>query len=304
MWFKNAIFYRFSQTFTYTPEALEEKLNEKEFTPCGSQELSRFGWVSPSNGLSDMLVHAGNGFMLIAGQKEEKILPAAVIRQLLDEKVQLIQDEQARKVFKKERDQLKDEIVIDLLPRAFSKYQKTWALIAPQHNLMIVDASSHTRAEELLSHLRSLLGSLPVVLPDVNHSPSAIMSHWLEHPEERPAGLLPLDECELRDTANENGVVRCKGQDLDSDEIKQHLEVGKRVVKLAVDWQESLNFILQDDLCIKRIKLSDQLKDKMEQESPEEAFACFDADFVQMSLELTRLIPALVEAFGGEAQRQ
>lgn len=304
MWFKNAIFYRFSQPFSYTPEALEDKLNEKIFTPCGSQELSRFGWVSPAHDLSDMLVHAGHGFMLIAGQKEEKILPAAVVRQLLDDKVKLIEDEQARKVYKKERDQLKDEIVIDLLPRAFSKYQKTWALIAPQHNLMIVDASSHKRAEELLSHLRSLLGSLPVVLPDVNHSPAAIMSHWLEKPEERPTGLLPLDECELRDTATENGVVRCKGQDLDSDEIKQHLEVGKRVVKLAVDWQESLNFVLQDDLCIKRIKLSDQLKDKMEQESPEEAFARFDADFVQMSLELTRLIPALIDAFGGEAQRQ
>ncbi|GGK83177.1 recombination-associated protein RdgC [Amphritea balenae] len=303
MWFKNAIYYRFSQPFSYTPEALEDKLNEKAFTPCGSQELSRFGWVSPSNGLSDMLVHAGNGFLLIAGQKEEKILPAGVIRQKLDEKVKVIEHEQARKVYKKEKDQLKDEIVLDLLPRAFSKYQKTWALIAPEHNLLIVDASSHKRAEELLSHLRSLLGSLPVVLPDVNHSPSAIMTQWLEKPEDRFAGLEPLDECELRDSAIETGVIRCKGQDLGSDEIIHHLEAGKRVVKLAVEWQESLNFIIQDDLCIKRIKLSDQLKEKLDQDSPDEAFAQFDAEFVQMSLELTRLVPALTEAFGGEAQR-
>ncbi|WP_432473919.1 recombination-associated protein RdgC [Amphritea sp. HPY] len=303
MWFKNAIFYRFSQTFSYTPEALEEQLLEKAFTPCGSQELSRFGWVSPTNGMSDMLVHAGNGFMLIAGQKEEKILPATVIRQKLDDKVKVIEHEQARKVFKKEKDQLKDEIVIDLLPRAFSKYSKTWALIAPDHDLMIVDASSHKRAEELLSHLRSVLGSLPVVLPDVNQSPSAVMSNWLEQPGEQFQGLIPLDECELRDSAMENGVIRCKGQDLESDEIKLHLEAGKRVVKLALEWQESLNFILQDDLCIKRIKLSDQLKEKMEQDSPDEALECFDADFVQMSLELTRLIPKLLEAFGGEAQR-
>lgn len=303
MWFKNAIFYRFSQTFSDTPEALEEKLLENAFTPCGSQELSRFGWVSPTNGMSDMLVHAGNGFILIAGQKEEKLLPATVIRQKLDDKVKVIEHEQARKVFKKEKDQLKDEIVIDLLPRAFSKYSKTWALIAPDHDLMIVDASSHKRAEELLSHLRSVLGSLPVVLPDVNQSPSAVMSNWLEQPGEQFQGLIPLDECELRDSAMENGVIRCKGQDLEGDEIKLHLESGKRVVKLALEWQESLNFILQDDLCIKRIKLSDQLKEKMEQDSPEEALECFDADFVQMSLELTRLIPALLEAFGGEAQR-
>ncbi|MBU2964465.1 recombination-associated protein RdgC [Amphritea sp. 2_MG-2023] len=303
MWFKNAIFYRFTQPFTYTPEALEEKLSEKAFTPCGSQELSRFGWVSPSGDLSEMLVHAGNGFMLIAAQKEDKIIPTQVIRQQLDNKVKLIEDEQARKVYKKEKDQLKDEIVLDLLPRAFSKYQTTWALIAPEHNLFIVDASSHKRAEELLSHLRSLLGSLPVVLPDVNQSPSAVMSNWLEQPQDRYTGLEPLDECELRDSAVETAVIRCKGQDLESDEIRHHLEAGKRVVKLALEWQESLNFILQDDLCIKRIKLSDQLKEKMDQDSPDEAFAQFDADFVQMSLELTRLIPALTEAFGGEAQR-
>lgn len=303
MWFKNAIFYRFTQPFSYTPEALEEKLSEKAFTPCGSQELSRFGWVSPSGDLADMLVHAGNGFMLIAAQKEDKIIPAQVIRQQLDNRVKLIEDEQARKVYKKEKDQLKDEIILDLLPRAFSKFQITWALIAPAHNLLIVDASSHKRAEELLSHLRSLLGSLPVVLPDVNHSPSAIMSQWLEKPQERYTGLEPLDECELRDSAVETGVIRCKGQDLDSDEIRHHLEAGKRVVKLALEWQESLNFILQDDLCIKRIKLSDQLKEKMDQDSPDEAFAQFDAEFVQMSLEFTRLIPALTEAFGGEAQR-
>ena len=303
MWFKNAIYYRFSQPFSDTPESLEEKLSEKSFTPCRSQELTSFGWVSPSNGLSDMLVHTGNGFMLIAGQKEEKILPAAVIKQKLEDKVKQIENEQARKVYKKEKDQLKDEIVLDLLPRAFSKYQKTWALIAPDHNLMIVDASSHKRAEELLSHLRSQLGSLPVVLPDVNQSPSAVMSNWLEQPQSRYTGLEPMDECELRDSTVETGVIRCKGQDLNSDEILQHLEAGKRVVKLALDWQESINFILQDDLCIKRIKLSDSLKEKLDQDSPDEAMERFDSEFVQMALELSRLIPALTEAFGGEAER-
>ncbi|WP_271273897.1 recombination-associated protein RdgC [Aliamphritea hakodatensis] len=303
MWFKNAIFYRFSQPFEHTAEALEAKLEDKAFTPCSSQELSRFGWISPSHGLSDMLVHAGQGFMLIAAQKEEKILPSSVIKQKLEAKVKQIEHEQARKVYRKERDQLKDEIIIDLLPRAFSKFQTTHALIAPQQGLLIVDASSHKRAEELLSHLRTELGSLPVVLPDVNHSPSAIMSQWLESADTRPQDFVILDECELRDTSVENGVIRCKGQDLESDEIRQHLEAGKRIAKLAVDWQESLNFIIQEDLCLKRLKLSDSLKEKLDQDSPEEAMERFDSEFIAMSLELTRLIPMLLEAFGGEAVR-
>ena len=303
MWFKNAIFYRFSQSFEYTAESLESKLEEHAFSPCGSQDLSKFGWISPSHGLSDMLVHAGQGFMLIAAQKEEKILPSSVIKTKLEAKVKQIENEQARKVYRKERDQLKDEIVMDLLPRAFSKFQTTHALLAPSQGLLIVDASSHKRAEELLSHLRSVLGSLPITLPDVNHSPSAIMSQWLENSESRPHDFVIMDECELRDTTVENGVIRCKGQDLESDEIRQHLEAGKRVAKLAVDWQESLNFVIQDDLSLKRLKLSDSLKEKLDQDSAEEAMERFDAEFIAMSLELTRLMPMLLEAFGGEAVR-
>ena len=36
-----------------------------------------------------------------------------------------------RKVYKKERDQLKDEIVLDFLPRAFIRRIMTFAAIAP-----------------------------------------------------------------------------------------------------------------------------------------------------------------------------
>lgn len=166
-----------------------------------------------------------------------------------------------------------------------------------------MDASSHKRAEELLSHLRGTLGSLPIALPDVNQSPSAVMSHWLEKHETLPEGIDVLDECELRDDVLEGGVIRIKGQQLEDEEFIAHLEAGKRVVKLALEWDEQLKFVLQDDLSIKRLKLSEQLQEKMNDEAAEDEIAQFDADMVQMGLELARLYPALLAAFGGEAQR-
>lgn len=298
MFFKNAIFYRLTNSMA---AGFADKLADKPFTPCGSQELSRAGWTAPTD-LIDELSRAVSGATQICMLKEEKILPAPVIRQELDSKVKQIESEQARKVYRKEKDQLKDEIVIDLLPRAFSKFKKTHALILDS-GWVIVDASSHKQAEEMLSHLRSLLGSLPVVLPDVNNSPSATMSHWLENPVDQPLGFNPLDESELKDSAIESGVIRCKGQDLESDEIIHHLEAGKRVTKLSLEWQEALTFTLSDDLVMKKIKLTDQLKESMDQSSTEDALERFDADLVQMQLEFDRLLPAIMDAFGGEAQR-
>lgn len=302
MWFKNVIAYRLTAPFNYDENQLEEKLSAQQFTPCGSQELSRYGWVSPSNNLVDTLVHSVHGFYMIAAQKEEKILPPAVIRQKLEDKVAAIEHEQARKIYRKERDQLKDEIVLDLLPRAFSRLQQVRALIAPQQGWIFVDASSHKKAEELLSYLRGTLSTLPVALPDVKHSPSAIMSHWLEDATQRPGGLAVQDEAELRDNLVENGVIRIKGQELASDEFIAHLEAGKRVVKLAVEWEEQLRFIIQEDLSIKRLKLTDRMKEQMDQESDGDQLAVFDADMAQMGIELTRLYPALLESFGGLAE--
>ncbi|NVK42439.1 MAG: recombination-associated protein RdgC [Oceanospirillaceae bacterium] len=299
MWFKNLIFYRLTGTFDKDAQSLETALAEHLFQPCGSQEISRYGWVPPCKALPDQLVYSCAGYLLICAQKEEKILPAGVIRETLEEKVEEIEHQQARKVYRRERNQLKDEIILDLLPRAFSRRQQTWALIAPQAGWVLVDASSHKRAEELLSQLRTSIGSLPVVLPDVKQSPSAVMSHWLEQQEPLPVALQLLDESELKDNLVEGGVIRIKGQDLTSSEIVAHLEAGKRVAKLALEWDENLRFLLHEDLSIHRLKQTDQFREQ-QQDVADDELARFDADVAQLGLELTRLLPDLLNAFGGE----
>lgn len=304
MWFKNLIFYRLTEDFNHDLESLQDLMEEHCFTPCGTQELSRYGWSSATGGLTDELAHEVSGFIAISATKEEKILPSGVIKKQVDEKIAIIEQEQARKVYKKERDQLKDEVIIDLLPRAFSRYSRTQALIAPKQGWIMVDTSAHKRAEELLNLLRNTLSSLPVALPDVAQSPSAVMSHWLQFPAEQSATLRVQDECELRDSLEENGSIKIKGQDLESEEFIAHLEAGKRAVKLAIEWDEKLKFTLEENLSLKRLKLTEQMKENLDSEYQDEALAQFDTDMTLMGLEFCQLIPIVLDAFGGDVTRQ
>ncbi len=83
MWFKNLRVYRFTQYVDLSPETLEEALSKAQFKPCASLEFSRVGWVSPLGKHSEMLTHSANGQTMICIRKQEKILPAAAINELL-----------------------------------------------------------------------------------------------------------------------------------------------------------------------------------------------------------------------------
>ena len=300
MWFRNARVFRFTKPFEITAEALEEKLQEDAFKPCGPQETSRQGWVSPMGKHSDLLVHSAGGYHLIALRKEEKLLPASVIKELVDEKVEMIEAEQHRKVRRKEKDELKEEVTLEMLPRAFSKNRRCYAYLAPADGVLVVDAGSSKQAEDLASTLRKSLGSLPVRPPAVEQAPAFTFTGWLNESIDLPVSIELGTECELKDTSEDGGVVRCKGLDLQGDEIRSHLDAGMQVTKLSVTWDDNLSFVLDEELGIRRLKFGDTLQEKLDDVDADDAAARFDAAFSLMTLELARLIPGLLEALGGE----
>ncbi|MHA6493996.1 recombination-associated protein RdgC [Pseudomonas borbori] len=300
MWFRNLLVYRLTQNIPFDAEALEAALASKPARPCASQELTTYGFVAPfGKGGDAPLVHVSSDFLLIAARKEERMLPGSVIRDALKDKVDEIEAEQMRKVYKKERDQLKDEIVQSFLPRAFIRKSATFAAIAPKQGLILVDASSPKRAEDLLSTLREAIGSLPVRPLTVKIAPSATLTDWVKT-QKAAADFHVLDECELRDTHEDGGVVRCKRQDLTGDEIQLHMTSGKQVTQLSLAWQDKLSFVLDDKLVIKRLRFEDLLQDQAEQDGGDDALGQQDASFTLMMLTLVDFLPALFEALGGE----
>ncbi len=300
MWFKNIRAYRLTSSFDLSPEQLGEKLAQRGFQPCAKSQAQSAGWVPPLGGESSELVHAAGGRMLLKLKREERLLPATVVRELLEEKVTAIEAEQGRKVYRKERLTMKDEIVADCLPRAFTRSSGVYAYIDTRANWIFVDAASAGRAEELLNLLRECIGSFPVLLPQVNNAPAATMTGWLVH-SNLPDDFALGEECELRDPGDEGGVVRCRGVDLLSEEVETHLHAGKQVARLALSWEERLSLVLAEDLCLRRLKFSDELMKENEAIPEADNAARLDADFALMSDAVTSLQERILVLFGGEA---
>lgn len=298
MWFKNLRLYRFTRPFDTDMETLAEKLQETAFRPCGKTERSRSGWVSPLGRESEMLCHGLGSYLMICLQKEEKLLPASVIRDALAERVEQIEVAQGRKVYRKEKLQLKEEVEADLLPRAFSRSRRIHAYLAPREDLLVINTSSTPLAEELINCLREALGSMPVVPVSAAHAPSDIMTGWLRRQEGTHHFAID-QECELFNPLEDSNVVRCKGQDLYSNEIMVHLEAGKQVKKLGVVWNQTLSCVLGNDLLISRLKFEDMILERAQESNAETAAQQFDQDFAIMSLELSGFFQALLAAFGG-----
>jgi recombination associated protein RdgC len=301
MWFKNVRAYRLTKPFDLSPEMLGQKLVGRSFVPCAKSQAQSLGWVPPLGEESEELVHAAAGRMLLKLKREEKLLPSTVVREQLDEKVAAIESEQGRKVYRKERLNLKDEIVQDCLPRAFSRSTHVHAYIDVKANWIFVDAASATRAEEFLNLLRECIGSFPVLLPQVNNAPTAVMTAWLLH-RNLPQDFELGQECELRELGEEGGVVRCRGVDLLSEEVETHLHAGKQVARLALGWDERLSLVLAEDLCLRRLKFADELMKENEEIPEADQAARLDADFVLMSQAVTELQERILALFGGEAE--
>ncbi len=298
MWFKNLCLFRFTTPFALDAEELHARLAEHAFTPCASLELVSKGWVSPLGRHSEQLAHAANGCILICARREEKILPSAAVRELVDDKVIAIEEQEARRVRRKERDQIRDEILLELLPRALTRSRRTFGYVSVADGLLVVDASSAKAAEEFVALLRQTLGSLPTVPCTTKQSPAAVLTDWLA--EQPPADITLGEDYELRESGEEGAIVRCRRQDPEAEEVKTHLRSGKYAVKLAIDWNQRLSCVLDAELGVRRLRFSDIVEEERAGVEAEDEVSRLDADFALMTMELAQFIPRLLEVFGGE----
>jgi len=296
MWFKNLKVFRLSPSWSVSAGQLQPMLEKLAFQGGGSQEMQTLGWVSPCE--NDQLVHAVNGHYLMTLRVEKKLLPSTVINQVARAKAQDIEEQQGYKPGRKQMKDIKEQVIDELRPRAFSVYRDTRVWMDMANRWLVVDAAAAAKSDEVLGALAKTLDPFPVVPLHVEQSPASMMTGWLVS-DEPPAGFSIDQDTELRSTGESRAAIRYVRQSIETEDVRRHVQAGKQCTRLAMTWADRISFVLTDGLDIKRVDPLDVLKENADvaTSSGQEQH---DADMALMTGELSKLIPALIDALGGE----
>lgn len=297
--FKNLIVYRIGPGWSATVAQVEEALAGACFVECGATQPVSAGWTWPRGTAHGPFIEAVGGQWLLKLMVEQRVLPAAVVKRRTEEMARHVEQTTGRKPGKRQTREIKDEAVLALLPLAFTKQAAMNVWLNPGQRLLMVDASSPARADEAVTQLVKALDGLSVTLVQTAQSAPAAMSEWLVTGEP-PAAFSVDRECELKSGDEMKSVVRYSRHALDIDEVRQHIAAGKVPTKLALTWQGRVSFLLTETMQIKKLAFIDGV---FESQASSRAGTddAFDADAAIATGELSKLIPDLIDALGGEA---
>ena len=294
--FKNLTVYRMGPDWTVTAAEIEAELDKARFVECGATQQKSMGWVEPRGEAHAPLVEVVDGQILLKLMTEQRVVPGSVIKKRTEEIAARIEEQTGRKPGKKQVKDLKEQALHELLPMAFTKQSTTRIWIAPKERLLMLDAGSQAKADEVVTLLAQSFQGLSMSLIQTAMSPAAAMTHWLGTGE--PPYQFTIDrECELKSTDEMKSVVRYARHNLDTDEVKQHIVSGKVPTRVAMTWRDRVSFILTEALQLKKVTFLDVV---FEGAVSVEKGETFDADAAIATGELIQLLPDLVEALGGE----
>jgi recombination associated protein RdgC len=282
----------------FQPEMILAQLEALPFKPCLPSMPASAGWVSPIDEEGEPIARTINGCTMICLQIEEKILPASVVGLALKDKVKKLETAEDRKVRKKEKLSLKEDITQTLLQRAFVKLTRLYAYIDNRNKWLMLSSVSPSRTEFFVSAFKKSFGDVLSTIEVTK--PSSILTQWLKD-QDYPNVFSVEKSCVLQDPGQQNRVIRCQQQDLFAGSIQALLKDGCEVIQLGLCWHDRLNFVLADDFTLRSIRLAeDDLADM--KEDTEGARQQFDAELFMMTEMYTGLMNDLLGVFVGDKE--
>lgn len=299
--FKNVIVYRIAQWEQPQKAELEERLDAARFVECSASQPESSGWVEPRGDKHGPLVESVGGQWILKLCTETKAVPGGAVKTQLEARLDKLEQETGRRPRGKHAKEIKEEVIQELLPRAFPKRGTTPVWIDLAAHLVILGVASSKKADTIITRLTELLaGGIRLDLVQTQVSAATAMSDWLST-KEAPAGFSIDRECELKQPDSEKALVRYARHTLDIDEVGEHIKQGKLPTSLAMTWDNRVSFVLTESLTLKKIKLLDVVLEGQSgsgQGDPGKDNG-FDADVAISTGELAKLIPDLVDALGG-----
>jgi recombination associated protein RdgC len=297
--FKNVMVYRIVSGWSATQAQLEEALESARYAECGASQEKSVGWVEPRGEAHGPLVEIVGGQWLLKLMIEIKTVPGSVVKRKVQDQLAQIEATTGRKPGKKEKREISEDARLALLPMAFTKQSSVTVWIDPKAQLLVLDCASQAKADEVMTGLIKAVDGLAVQLVNTQTSPAAAMSTWLST-HEAPQGFSVDRECELKAADESKAVVRYTRHALDTEEVSQHIAMGKVPTRVAMTWNDRVSFVLTEALQLKKIAFLDVVFEGSPASPGDRKDDGFDADAAIATGELVQLIPDLLEALGGE----
>ena len=298
MWFKNARVYRLSAPLSTDLAVWETALAEFKFSPLTAQELVRSGFSFPLHQSIKHYCHALDALLFFAVKRQEKILPAAVINEEMQPRLDALEQEKGRPLSRKEKQALKEELQLSLLPRAFSRSSLTQGYYDAKNQWLVINTSSASKAEDILALLRKALGSLPALPWLDNHKLNTNLQLWLQN-KALPQGFELGNDAELKAPDEEGAKVKFSNHLLSADDVQSHLQ-DKLVTSISLQRNDSLSLQITDDGALKRLKFHDLLTGQNDELGWEDLPARLDADLLLMAQALNQTLLSISQQLAAE----
>ena len=183
-----------------------------------------------------------------------------------------------------------------LLPRAFVEHSFMNVMLLPGY--IVIDTVSENSAMDALNILREALGTLPCLPLRTRIPPYSLLTDWLRA-HAAPGKLSIGTECLLQD--DDDGQIRIRGLDLDSEQARNHLQAGMIVSRLSLQHdQRGKNsegmayFELDDKMVLRRIDLAD-----LPTVQAEDHYEELQGSLAIVGGAMAALLSELVTSFGG-----
>lgn len=291
MWFNNTLVYQYNLNEEVD---LNASLQEERLKPCPPHARFIYGWLPA---FADEMIHEVAGSTLVCMGKEERILPRGVIKKLLQERIQLIEQQQNRTIKRAEKAQIAEDLEFELLPKSFCVQKRLLALLDTVNKRLIINSSSVNQASQLTAFLRKTVSGISIEPLSAGENLALRFAQWINHPETLPADFQLASDCLLFSLQDEKKRVHCKGYELPAEEIITLLAQGMATAEISLIWKERIQFTLTHEFVLKRLKSLDYLIDDFNEiKDLEEEYQRQDAALTLLSGELRELTNALLSA--------
>lgn len=310
--FTNILAYRLTDVSVFHGQSLTQLNEDLAKHPARSPELSELNTIGfvPPYGEEDSFIERVDRVKdsyLLAVMTHERMIPGKVVRAEVNRRVAKIETAEARKVYAREKQRLKDEIVREFMPRAFVDCKVTFVLVSGPY--VLIDSSSAKRGEDVLNVIREALGTLPVRPVAANNIPIDSFTNWVT--QQAPDGFRLTGDFKANASTDEKDLLTGKGVDLGDPELHEALvSSGRRITQLGLSWEQEdgvpASFTVNEMLGLKGIKWGEELSQSVEddlgeiEDADERQLLALQATVMLLTVGLRELLADLLDALGGE----